>query len=350
MQNQVTVTSQSKDEERDSAIGKIIALGVVGFGANLLATNALSTYLATATSELLFVIAGAALVGVSVFVLQALFVKSVWLLRAMVLVETLGPLVLFSDRLFNSSFVLVTAGVLFFIFAEIGSHRGVKLAATSMSVRFFDVARTVIPKVVTGALLFMTALVYLTYFSWGTLNEAVGRRFVNQILTSSDPVLRLYFSRVSVDQRVGELLSEVVRAQLESGRDNILGGLAPNAEDAFGLFRELPVPQREAIITRLTDSFRQSLEPILGPLDPREPVRDAAYRILEDRFSSLSPSQYRTFTVGGLVLVFFALKGFLTLFHWLIAVVAYLAFKLLMALGFAHIGVATQSREFVILP
>lgn len=350
MQNHVTVTSQSKDEERDQSIWKIVALAVVGAGANLLATSALGTYLVTATSELLFVIAGAALVGISVFVLQALFVKSALILRAIVLVETLAPLVLFTGRLFSdTSLVLLGAVVLFFFFANMGSMRGLRQAAVSMSVHFFDTARTVIPKVLTGALIFMTALVYLTYFSWGTLNEAVGRRFVNQVLTSADPALRLYFSNVSVDQNVGEFLSEIVYSQLAGDRNNIVGSLVEDAGEGSDVFRNLPVPQRDAIVARVAESFRMSLVPIFGELNVGEPVRDVIYRLLVERFSSLSPSQYATFTIGGLVLVFFALKGFLSLFHWLIAVFAYLIFKLLMALGFARTGLATQTREFVLL-
>lgn len=349
MQNHVTVMSQSKDEERDRP-WKVAALAVVGFGANLLATSALKSYLATATSELLFVIAGAGLIGVTVLVLQAFFVKSSLLLRLVVFVETVGPLMLFSERLYpDTSLVLLGAVALFFFFANMGSVRGVHQAASNISIRFFDIARTVIPKVLTGMLVFMMALIYLTYFSWGTLNEQVGRRFVNQILTSSDPALRLYFSRVSVDQTVNEFLTEVVRAQLEGEKNNVLGSLVEDNEEAFDAFRNLPVPQRDAIIARVTESFRVSLVPVVGELDPSEPVRDAVYRILETRFSSLSPSQYATFTIGGLMLVFFALKGFLSLFHWLVAAVAYVVFKLLMALGFARTGLATQSREFVVL-
>lgn len=350
MQNNITVTSQSKDEERDQNLWKVAVLAVVGLGANLLATYALVTYLATAASELLFVVVGAALIGVVVFVLQAFFIKSLMLLRAMVLIETLAPLVLFVPHLFpEPSPILIAAALLFFLFAEVGSLRGLRQAAASISVHFFETARTVVPKVLTGGLLFMTALIYLTYFSWGTLNDAVGRRFVNQVLTSSDPVLRLYFSRVSVDQTVDEFLREVVRSQIEGEKNNILGSLASGEDEAFEVFRNLPVPAREEIVMRVTKSFRESLGPIVGPLDPTEPVRDAAYRILEERFSSLSPSQRATFSIGGLVLVFFAFKGFLSLFHWAIALVAFLMFKLFMALGFAKTGLATQSREFVIL-
>ncbi|MFH0806777.1 MAG: hypothetical protein V1885_03580 [Candidatus Brennerbacteria bacterium] len=356
MQNHVNVVSQSKDEERDGALWKVILLAIVGVGANLLATSALNTYLATATSELLFVIAGAALVATSVFVLQALFVKSALLLRVVVLIETFVPLALFTGKLFpDTSLVLLGAVALFFFFANMGSVRGLRQAAANMSVHFFDTARTVIPKVLTGALLFMTALIYLTYFSWGTLNEAVGRRFVNQVLTSADPVLRLYFSTVSVDQNVEKFIREVVRSQLLGEKNNILGSLVEDsnlpgqAGDEIEVFRNLPVPQRDAIIARVAENFRASLTPILGALDPQEPVRDVAYRILEERFSSLSPSQSATFTIGGLLLVFFALKGFLSLFHWLIAAVAYLIFKLLVTFGFARMGVSTQTREFVIL-
>ncbi|MDP3975233.1 MAG: hypothetical protein Q8P88_03040 [Candidatus Jorgensenbacteria bacterium] len=350
MQNNITITSQSKDEERDTKLWKVAVLAVLGLGANLLATYALTTYLATANSDLLFVVVGAALIGVVVLVLQALFVKSPMLLRAVVLIETLGPLVFFVPRLFpEPSIILIAAAFLFFFFANMGSLRGLRQAATSIAVHFFETARTVVPKVLTGGLLFMTALIYLTYFSWGTLNVAVGRRFVNQVLSSSDPVLRLYFSRVSVDQTVEEFLHEVVRSQIEGEKNNILGSLVLDEEKGFEEFRNLPVPAREEIITRVTKSFRESLEPIVGLLDGAEPVRDAVYRILEERFSSLSPSQHTTFSIGGLILVFFAFKGFLSLFHWLIAVVAFLVFKLLMALGFAKTGLSTQSREFIIL-
>jgi hypothetical protein len=350
MGDAITVVSRSTDDERAMTIWKVLVLALVGLGANLLATYALTTYLATANSGFLFVVMGGGLVGLIILVLQALFVKSSFVLRVVVFVETMGPLVLFTEHLYPPlSLVLLAAAFLFFFFANMGSLRGLRQAAASMAVHFFEVARTVIPKALTGALIFITALTYLTYFSWGSMNDAVGRRFVNQVLSSANPVLQLYFSQASVDQNVGELLEAVVRAQLEDGENGLLGRLAPGSAEATSALRELPVPQRDAIIARVTETFRRSLEPIVGPLDPAEPVRDAIYRILENRFASLSPSQYATFSVGGLVLVFFALKGFFSLFHWLIAVVAYLVFKLLMAFGFARTGTATQTREFVML-
>lgn len=352
MLNHVNVVSQSRDEERDGPIWKIALLGLFGAGAILLATASLVSYLSTATSELFFVIAGAGLIAVVVFVLQAFFIKSTLLLRTLVLIETALPLVLFADRLLPvPSPVLLGAVGFFFLFTNSGSLRGARQAAASTAVRFFDIARTVISKALTGALLFTVALIYLTYFSWGTLHEAVGRRFVNQVLTSAEPALKLYFARASVDQTVGEFLTEVVRAKLEGGRDDLLDQLAPSGGngEVLEMFRNLPPPQRDAVVAQTTERFRVSLEPFLGTLNPSEPVRDAIYRVLRERLSGLSPSQYATFTVGGLALVFFTLKGFLSLFHWFIALVAYLVFKLLVALGFARVGVATQTREFVIL-
>ncbi len=348
MLNHVNVVSQSKDEERDR-LWKVAVLAVVGLAGNLLAISALKTFLATATSELLFVIAGAAFIGITVFVLQALFVKSPLLLRLVVLIETLIPLTLFFEHLSSGqSWVLWGAAALFFFFANMGSVRGVHQAAGNISIRFFDIARTVIPKVLTGMLIFMIALVYLTYFSWGTLNDAVGRRFVNQVLTSAEPAVRLYFSRTSVDMTVGEFLTEVVRSELQTG-----GGSAWNLvadEGDISIFNQLPVPQRDAIIANVAEGLRtHTLEPIFGPIDADEPIRDTVYRILEQRLSSLSPSQYETFTIGGVILIFLAIKGFLSLFHWLIAALAYVIFKLLMALGFARVGLATQSREFAVL-
>lgn len=350
MLDNITVLSQSRDEERDGPFWKVAIFALVGIGANLLAVSSLSQFLATANPDLLYVIGVAGLVALTVFVLQALFVKSAWILRLVVFLEAAAPLALFFDRFSgDSSLVLFAAVAAFFLYANMGSLRGLRQAASSTAVRFFDVARTVVGKSLTGALILTMALVYLTYFSWGTLNDSVGRRFVNQMLTSADPVLRMYFSRASVDSTVGELLREVVRAELEGGKAELLDELAPESSSPLDAFHNLPVPQRDAIIERVAESFRESLEAIVGPLDPSEPVRDAVYRLLEERLSSLTPSQYATFTIGGVVLVFFALKGFFSLFHWLIAVVAYLVFKLLVALGFARIGVATQTREFVIL-
>lgn len=350
MQNSITVTSQSPDEERDQRPWKVALLAVVGVGTTLLATYALIAYLEWATPNLLYVVGGAALLSLSIFILQGFFVKTPMLLRTLVFVETVAPLLLFTDRLYPApSAILIAAAGVFFFFANMGSLRALRQAAAHMRIHFFDIARAVIPKALTGGLLFMAALVYLTYFSWGTLNDAVGRKFVNQALSSSDPILRLYFSRVSVDQKVEEFLREVVRAELEGEDNNIIGKLAPDSGEAQKVFRELPVPERDVIVARVTEGFRKSLEPIVGPLNPEESVRDAVYRIIEQRFAGLTPSQRTTFSVGGLVLVFFALKGFLSLFHWLIAAVAYLIFKLCMALGFARKGVATQTREFVIL-
>lgn len=357
MQNNVTVVSQSKDEERDRKLWKIAALAAIGVGANLLAAKSLATYLANPVPDLLLVLGGAGLVAAVVFVLQALFIKSSGLLRAVLLAETLAPLFLFAEHLFPiPSLVLLAAWALFFWFVERGSVRALHRAASSISIRFFDAAHAVIPKVMTGGLLFMTAIAYLTYFSWGTLGDVAGKKFMNQLLDASTPAFRLFFSRASADQRVGEFFEAVVRAQLEEGNERALGRFAAGenlsaerAGEMLAAFRDLPPPAREAVVMRLAEQLRASLESATGPLDPDESVRDAVYRIIKARAAALAPAQHAALAAGAAILVFLALKGFLSLFHWAVALAAYLAFKLLMAFGFARIGVATQTREFVVL-
>ncbi|MBI2278995.1 MAG: hypothetical protein HYU81_02965 [Candidatus Brennerbacteria bacterium] len=350
MQNSVNVVSQSKDEERDTKPLKIAGFAAAAIGANLLAVKSLTAYLAAATPELLLVAAGAGTLFIATLTLQAFFVKSSLLLRGLVLAEILAPLAFFTERLFPSPSVpLLVAALLFFLFAATGSVRGLRHAATGISVRFFDIAHAVIPKAITGALLFMTVVTYLTYVSWGTIGETMGKKFVSQFLSSSEPLVRLYAPRFSAGQSVGTLFEDVVRAELEKGRGATLENIATTEGSPEVVFRDLPVPVRDALVAQATERLRRSIEPAVGPLDPQETVRDAAYRILERRISSLSPSQYAAFSVGAFVLVFFSLKGFFSLFHWLIALIAYLVFKFLMALGFARVGVATQTREFVLL-
>ena len=53
--------------------------------------------------------------------------------------------------------------------------------------------------------------------------------------------------------------------------------------------------------------------------------------------------------IGTAALVFFSLKGIVALFYWLIELLAFLVFKFLLTIRFAHVSAEMRSREFISL-
>lgn len=336
-----TIVSQSKEEEADRSAVKALILGLAGAGLSVVTAYAAQLFFATA--EMRFLVGGlvAGFFFLVVLILEGFFVKSALLLKTIAVLQGMAPLALFVGRLYPSpSIPLIAGAVLAAAFLAGGVGHGAHVLKNSMKVRFVAVARAFLPKLLTGVLLFATVLFYVNYFAWGGFSESLGRKFTGQLLKASEPAVAVVWSGVRLDQTVGELLSRVAERQLRSAPVEGTDGIS---------FSRLPPEFQKRAVHDTAEALRGLLSERVGPLANDEKVTDAAYRIAATYVARVSPG---TQAVAGVVFAlafFLSLKGFFSLFLWLVAFAAYLFFKLLVAVGFAHVATESVTREFVIL-
>jgi hypothetical protein len=197
----------------------------------------------------------------------------------MLLVASLAPLILFRDHLYpDPSYLLGGGALVAFLVLSAAVTRGRQSLENSLKIRFFQVAKTVTPKAITGILIMVSILFYLNYFSWGKFNDTLGRTFITQLLVGAEPAIRLWFPGVSFNQTVGDFLKAIAAREVE----RVKLPLVTRSETNFQLdVSQLPPAERERLETRVAGELQKSLEAIVGPLDPKESLTDGVYRLIQ---------------------------------------------------------------------
>jgi hypothetical protein len=341
------IISQSREEEVDQSLLKIIFLGflsAVFFGAAVYCFN---IFLVTAQYLYFWISFFSGGFFVALAVLNSIFIKSNGRLQLITLTETLVAIGIFYQRLYpNISWVLIGAAAVFFVLIFIASGRGMKVLTNSVKIHFLEVAKVVAPKIMTAFLIFLSVVVYLNYFEWNKFNEKIGKELVNQTLNASNPVLKVMVTGASFDQKVGDFLKAFVDAELRKVKTDVV---SRNAGDAKIDFRQLPPTTRAGIVDQAAKEAQKALENMVGPVNPDETLKDLIYRLAKNYLVNLSPQLKAMFGVIVGISVFFFFKGIAALLYWLVYFLAFLIYKFLLAVNFAHVGLETRSREFVIL-
>lgn len=334
-----TIISQSKEAEEDRSIWKIIVLAIVGAGLIFGATYFFNTFLLTANYRILLL---SSILGGGFFivtVLETLFIKSRFKIGVIMLLNSIVPLAVFYPELYpNPSVILLTGSLLLFVFLIFAVTNALKMLSNSLKIRFFSISKAVLSKAVTGLLIFLSVVLYLQYFGWGRFNDALGRDLVGQTLDSSRPIVGLWFSGVSFSGTVGDFLDGITESQLRK--------IGPNgARD----FQKLSPPEKTEAIRQLSLKLKKELEKVVGPLRTDQPLKEAVYSIGKGYVNNLSPTVQSALGVLAALAFFLTVKGIAVLLYWLIGLMAFVVYKFLLIIGFAHISLESRSREFVML-
>lgn len=348
MTDGVTVLRQGEEEERDGPFWKVALLALLTIGCLLITVYAARAFLASPEPRYLWGGAASAVLFLALTVLELMFVKSRWLLGTVSVVQALAPLLLFLPQLSLRApgCVLMGGAVVFAFFAAAGAGRGRLAVKNSVELHFFDAAKLALPKLVTGLLIFLSVLFYLSYFEWGIWNDALGRRYLGQLISSADPMARLWVSKVSLGGTVGEFLEAMAESELQK----LSAGLPGRGEiEGVPSFNDLPAPLKAKAIAEAARELELTLEKSLGPLDTRESISDLLYRLAAEQLAKFDARGRLLLGIGLAFLFFVTVKGVAALFHWFFALIAFLLFKFLIVVNFAHEARESIPRKFVVL-
>ena len=344
------IISQAKDLEEDQNAFKIFILTALGVVLIFTAISTANLFLTTARGAYFWWSLLANIFFLILSVLQAFFIKSGARMFLITFIESVSTLVIFYKYLYypKSSLILFSAPLLLFVFLFLAINHGSKILSNNVKIQFIWVARTIIPKAVTGLLLFLVILVYLNYFEWGKFNEKLGKALVNQILIGATPIFRIWAPDYSSSQTTQNFLNDIAENQLSKFKPSFLKG-SPFDFEAVD-FDKLTEEQKEVLINQTSKELELAFENMLNnSLNSKEPLNQTVYRLINDYFKKLTPQVKSMFGLITAALLFFFLKGIAILFYWLIEFLSFIIFKFLIAVGFAHISSETRGREFVLL-
>lgn len=339
-----TIISQSQELEADRNPLKIIILAVVGMTLSFAAVYFFNRFLLTAGYGDFFrsfLFGGGFLV---LTVLQVFTIKSLTKLNFILFLEVLSALAIFYPYFYPQiSIPLVAAGFLFFFFLSLGASQGLKLLGNSVKIQSILTAKMIIPKAVTGLLIFLSVILYLDYFKWGKFNDGLGQTLVNQSLIVSKPIFKYLSPEFSPDKTVNQFFLAVSENQLEKLKlRNDITGLDLN-------YDALSPEEKKQVAGKVAEQLKLSTEKIVGRLNGNDTLNKAIFLGIKNYINNFPPNFTAVFGIVTALVFFAILKSVAVLFYWLIEIVTLIVFKILLISGFAYISIENRSREFILL-
>ena len=340
------VISQSKEPEIDRSLWKIILLAILGIGLSILSVYLWSKLILTGSFEYAWGLILSAALFFVVNILGVFFVKSRVKINLILFLESFFPIVLFYDKLYPApSLTLLLGALVTFVFFALGVSQGIKSLSNGLKIHFWLTARAILPKVVTGFLIFLSVLLYLNYFEWHKFNEDLGKKLFDGALDSGEPILKIVLANVSFGEPLNVFLNKVAEAELRKIKSSELEKVL----NFKGDFNSLPPDLKARLLENATNQLEISLEKIFGPLDSGKSVKETAYELLKNYIGKLGSSAEYFLNFGVAFLIFFTLKSIAVLFYWLIIFIAFVFFKLSLVINFSYVTLENRSREFILL-
>ncbi len=346
MEPGLQVISESKEAETDRSVWKIIILGILGIVASVASVSGFNRLLLGADYLYFWPTIIASTLFLIISILQIVLIKGLYKLTIIAFLESAAPLVILWDKIYPQPSIALAVGAAFaFIFLFAAARRGRSVLENSIKMRFFEATKTFLPKIATGFLIFFSLILYLNYFEWGNFTQEMGRRVVAGVLMGSEPIVKVIVPAVSFQSTVRDLLKGLAAEELNKTKIAISGVSGGPETD----FRSLPLQDQQKLIIQATDQLQKIMITQFGNVDPNEKVSDFAYDLVLKYSSDLSKSSPWILPAIVILVFFFAIKGILVLLYWLIALLAFLFFKMLIVFGFAYMNLETRSREFILL-
>lgn len=345
----VQVTSESRAPNEDTNVWKVGSLAILFAASGLLTVTRLQALMsAPAAGRIWFALAAFVAFGV-LGILMAIIVKHRSVLAASALAACLLPIVGFASRFTGAEFptVLVVGFAAYTILVVRALTRGSASIRNSVEIRFFGIARTVLPRLTTAVMLFGALLLYLNYAVWGGLTPELRDSAARALGKSSDPVLHLWFSGASFSMERQEFFRAAAAAELERRYPKTVTSDPSELSDGF---RSLPPAEQERFTAEAAKALEVSFERFTGPLDDSMPMSSAIAIALERYMATLPPSAAQLLGITLALLLFGTLKSIAALTYWIVEGIAFFIFKILVLVGFAKVSIEMRPHEFVSVP
>lgn len=341
------VISESKEAEIDRGIWKIILLAALGIVASAASVSGFNRLLSGWSALYFWPTLVVFFLFLVIVVLQVFFVKGRGKLALIAFLECLVPLAVFWDRIYpQPDVVLLIGAALVFIFLLSAMDRGRRLLFNSVRINFWGTARAFLSHAALGFIFLFTALLYLNYFSWGSFDAGFGRTLVEEVLTSSKPITGIIVPGVSLSGTAGEFFNDLAASQLRDSSQPFLNSAGEGMEAQF---RYLPPKDQEKIVAQFSAQLEKVFRERFGDFNSSDKISDIAFSVIATYAAKLNASSPWLIPVIVCIVFFLFLKGILALIYWLVALFAFMIFKILIAFNFAHIASEERNREFVML-
>ena len=220
-----------------------------------------------------------------------------------------------------------------FIFLGLGlwnaNHKGLVELDSGLKIQFFRVARRTLPATITALSLFVS-IAYVNTNGIGT--SFLSHEAFRAILKPAEPLVRgLVASNFSIDMTVYKFAEGLAEQQLGSA------------------FTALPAPSKTQTVEGMLDALRGQAASYGIVFKSSDTITDVFYKYFDKQYKSI-PQNYLSFVPYIIFLItFLTVRSLGGLLNGISSVLTYIIFQILLASGFARIGLESRSREMIIV-
>jgi hypothetical protein len=326
------LNQESNQVEEDKSIAKISTLAGIAVVFSLLFGFFLkSAVLSGSYSASIWSFSFASLF-LAFYFLNAIFIKSTWRSNLIIFLECAAFLVVFYDML---SVNLLLGALVSFLVLVWGNHAGRDEMENALKIKFWQVAKRVLPKAVFALALFV-GVAYA-----GTAISEKNDSFVSQ--TTFDRIarpalenglVRKFFPGFDASLPAEQLFESMARSQVEKS----------------GQLSLLPESAKNLLVSQAAKETEQKISEFFGiTLNSNLDILSAIYGGIIEKSASLSDNQKMIFPITVAALLFLIIVGLTLPIRWIISLIAFLFYEIFLALGFSELALEGRSREIILL-
>lgn len=264
-----------------------------------------------------------------VFTLQTFFIRSNNLFALAFLLQSLGLISFF----FTPSVpVLVLFAIVYGLLFS-ASYGGRKILDNTIKIDFWNISKLIVPKGIIAITLLVSVFIPL-HLQANRNALPLSLQTFDKVVASSNVFVQRFYKDFDPSKSVEEVARTATEQQLAA---------LPQAQN-------LRPQERDILIKKaMNDLYVQIFNYTGVRIDPKDPVSKAAYGVLEQKFLALKvEAKLWVFVIFGSI-VFVSIASIMLPIRIVVALLAYLVYEIMLALGFARVTMEEKSKEVLIL-
>ena len=227
-------------------------------------------------------------------------------------------------RLFSASFLVGFVILLVFLFQ--GARMGGLAMGNMVKIKFSRLVRIISGSIISAVVIFLSIVLILTS------NFSISRQRVDQVVALATPFIERFIIGFDADKNTGELLTQITENQLAKADE----------------FMKLSSTDKHTVLTRETEAVKARIEESLGEkIDLNASVSENVHKIVDTKLSSLSPKAQIYWSAAFIAAIWLSVQSIEFIIYIPLAVLVFLVYELLFALGFAVIQTESRSKEVI---
>lgn len=311
---------------------KIIILSLFGVIFSFVSGFFIQVFMINGGGDNLFFSSLSAIIFMAIFLLCVFFVKTGWMVILAALIQGLAFFVFFYDRFSPMIGIGIILGFMFFV---LGIYAGRKEIENALEIKFWKIAKKVLPKVIAGVAIF-AGVICASFVDIGDKDFFISRNAFNIIVSpiTDNGLLKKIMPDFNFSGSADEMMRSIATKEIEN-----------NPQLSF-----LPDFVKEELLGKAIQEVKNQAVGIAGTqLNFQNKLSDTMYDFLVVKFYSLPEKILDSTPILIAVFTFLIIISFVWPIRLLTAFLSFLFYEILLALGFGTIILEGRSKENVIL-